>query len=267
MNMNNKQFYKETNETAIEAVFVIPTKTTRRVDFDVTQPEAPETGTPDNETLNLDANLEQRLEAAVLHQVWEDLDKEEWKARNEETRQRAKRLKKQDEWQTETKPAVEPTELDKLMAAAALHAKREQAKKPKAWLPASPEQQQPRLNPKYGYEYVDRKTGHQKATAAEELAAMRQCQKFSKCTATICPLDPNEPLRLETTADRTCTWALEMAKAGPNAQGVQLNIRQAIATVLPSILSSAARYAFRNNMRRAAQKGSKRENVNPLPNR
>ena len=267
--MNSKQFYKENHDTAAEAVFVIPTKTTRRVNFDEKQPEAPETGAPDNETISLDANLEQRLEAAVLHQVWQDLDREETKAINHEKTRRAERLKKQDEWQTEKQPAVTPTELDKLMAAAALHAKREQARKPRAWLPASPEQQQPRLNPQYGYEYIDRKPGHKKATAAEELAAMRQCEKFTKCTATVCPLDPNEPLRTETTADRTCTWALEMAKAGPNAQGVQQNIRQAIAAVLPSILSSAARYAFRANMKRAAQTGSKRDKdkLNPLPNR
>ena len=98
-----------------------------------------------------------------------------------------------------------------------------------------------------------------KATAIQELESMRLCPKFDSCSATICPLDPNWRLRDMTSRDAACTWLLEMARGGPTATCVPVQIRSQVAEVLPAILSSVRMGNLRSAMNRAAKSSSRRD--------
>ena len=67
------------------------------------------------------------------------------------------------------------------------------------------------------------------------------CHKFSKCSATICPLDPDWQLRVLRRDDKTCLNLTEFVKAQSRErfEVQQLEVLyQRIAEVLPAITSS-----------------------------
>lgn len=98
--------------------------------------------------------------------------------------------------------------------------------------------------------------------AQQELEAMRQCPRFSSCSAPICPLDPNWRLRDMVAGDPTCTWLLEIAKGEAMTQDVPGFIRLRVATLLPDLLPSVGLAPLRTAMKRASKTGSRRATAN-----
>lgn len=88
---------------------------------------------------------------------------------------------------------------------------------------------------------------------------MRDCPRFDRCSATVCPLDADWRERVYTKADRTCAWMLEAAK--PNGEAT---IRGALPSrlaeqVLAAIAAVCTRHAhLRRRLEAASSQQSKR---------
>jgi hypothetical protein len=90
---------------------------------------------------------------------------------------------------------------------------------------------------------------------------MRRCPKFNTCAAPLCPLDPDWSKRDMHSGDGSCTWLLEMAKAGPEGQYVPAELRLEVAAALPVMLASVGLAPLRARLKRAALTGSRRANA------
>jgi len=111
------------------------------------------------------------------------------------------------------------------------------------------------LTPTMGPQADSRTSQTAKRTPVEN---MRRCARFDSCSAPICPLDPDWAKRDMLPGDGTCTWLLEIAKAGPESQYVPENIRQDIAEMLPRLLPAVGLAPLRAQIKRAAESGSRR---------
>lgn len=49
---------------------------------------------------------------------------------------------------------------------------------------------------------------------AKEMRPMRECPRYSSCSANICPLDPDWSIRGHVPGDEVCRWLLEAGKPG-----------------------------------------------------
>ena len=77
-----------------------------------------------------------------------------------------------------------------------------------------------------------------------KLSCPRDCPKFNKCNATICPLDKDWRLRVCLREDATCFYLLESVKEGAGAhfEGAQLGmLYESILTVRVDISSAHKR--------------------------
>ena len=69
---------------------------------------------------------------------------------------------------------------------------------------------------------------------------MEECNKFDKCSAPICPLDPDYKLRVHLSEDRVCLYLREYAKKPTQAElkvSVPEDMYKLLASVSDDILS------------------------------
>ncbi len=87
---------------------------------------------------------------------------------------------------------------------------------------------------------------------------MRDCPRFDRCSATVCPLDPQWRERIHRKADRTCAWLLEAAKPAGAATirgALPMGLAAQVLRTLPEIVSRHG--SIRRRLETAATSGSK----------
>lgn len=87
---------------------------------------------------------------------------------------------------------------------------------------------------------------------------MRDCPRFPKCSAPICPLDPDWKLRGHRVDERVCAWLTELAKSGGDTRvTAQLGAETAsrIAELSPAIGDKWP--SIQRAIERAASSGSR----------
>jgi hypothetical protein len=96
------------------------------------------------------------------------------------------------------------------------------------------------------------------AMSAAGDAAMMACPRWQKCSANICPLDPDWRDRSHAPGEPVCGLAQEAVKPGANerlAQYVRTEVLAEVRRVLPEITSRW--YVIRRAVERAATTGSR----------
>lgn len=87
---------------------------------------------------------------------------------------------------------------------------------------------------------------------------MEDCPRWDKCSAPICPLDPDWSKRVHRKGERICLWLTESVKENAKAvfEGAGLaHILQEIQSIAPAIIAS--RHTIRTALERASNTGSK----------
>lgn len=95
-------------------------------------------------------------------------------------------------------------------------------------------------------------------------AVMRACPKFDKCSANVCPLDPDWQLRTHGSGDTMCFYLLEAVKPGSDKRFELCStreLRQQVLAPLPDICSRWS--AFQRAVERAKITGSRLDRVAP----
>ena len=105
---------------------------------------------------------------------------------------------------------------------------------------------------------VRRLVGTAFAYVRPDASSMKRCPKFGSCSAPICPLDKGWSQRSMGKGEAVCIWFREMAKQGPEAQGVPGDIRHEVAEVLPQAIERPGLAPLRASLKRAAKSASKR---------
>jgi hypothetical protein len=94
---------------------------------------------------------------------------------------------------------------------------------------------------------------------------MIACPRYDKCSAPICPLDPDWRLRSHLPGERVCAWSLELSKPGGErrlrAYLCEGNA-SAIVQIAPAIFNHAGA-PLRMALKRASRTGSKLEHHCP----
>jgi hypothetical protein len=101
-----------------------------------------------------------------------------------------------------------------------------------------------------------------------EMRDLPSCPKFSKCSASICPIDALWELRTMRNSESVCFYLLEHAKTDSKArfEGRGLgNLHRRISAALPALLSRWGR--LRRFYERARGSGSRLENSLPAATR
>ena len=99
------------------------------------------------------------------------------------------------------------------------------------------------------------------------LEKMRQCPRFSKCNAPICPLDQEWHKSSMLAEDAVCFFMNEAAKAGAQGRFAlrgHAELFRLVSDATPSII--AANSTIRNRLERAAQSGSRMDRKPPWDN-
>ena len=94
------------------------------------------------------------------------------------------------------------------------------------------------------------------------------CPRWETCSANICPLDPDWPLRTHLDGERVCLYLTELAKPGgkANLRGVLApELVEAIATLAPAISASWHRIEYA--CKRASATGSRITSAKRMRNR
>lgn len=84
------------------------------------------------------------------------------------------------------------------------------------------------------------------------------CPHFDKCSAPICPLDPDWRLRTHLDGERVCFYLIEASKRGgrlPETPALPTEQRQAIVSLYPAIFSAYG--VIRRRLRQTAKTGSR----------
>lgn len=94
--------------------------------------------------------------------------------------------------------------------------------------------------------------------------AIRACPRWGRCSANICPLDPDWRERSHAPGEPVCGLALEAAKSGADerlAGYVSGEVLAEVRRVLPEITSRW--YVIRRAVARAAARGSRMDRLPP----
>jgi len=95
--------------------------------------------------------------------------------------------------------------------------------------------------------------------------ALMACPKFGRCSANVCPLDPDWHLRTHGPGEPICSLALECVKTGSDErlQGVvPADVLEEVRRHLPGLASRT--YVIRRALERAATSGSRLDNFKRL---
>jgi hypothetical protein len=93
---------------------------------------------------------------------------------------------------------------------------------------------------------------------------MKACPKFERCSANICPLDPDWPLRTHGTGDRVCFYLLEAVKNGSEARFKAIPTEDMLQGVLGALPAICSRWAsIRTTVERARTSGSRMDRSPP----
>jgi hypothetical protein len=104
-------------------------------------------------------------------------------------------------------------------------------------------------------------TTDERAQMATTGNPMKACPRYDKCSAPICPLDPDWRLRSHLPGEPVCRWLTELAKPGGERRlrgELSEATASAIVQIAPAILSHAGA-PVRKVIKRASGTGSKLE--------
>jgi hypothetical protein len=94
---------------------------------------------------------------------------------------------------------------------------------------------------------------------------MRACQRFERCSANICPVDPDWRARRHLDGEPACYFLLEAVKDGAEARFQARSIeetRAAVLRVLPDMVSTVG--AIRRAVESARRTGSRMDRQAPV---
>jgi hypothetical protein len=102
------------------------------------------------------------------------------------------------------------------------------------------------------------------------MISMRDCPKFTSCSAPVCPLDPGWRERTQMDSEPVCLYLLELVKDGGMDRvrhGTPDGMAEQVATVLDELGSQQGHAYIRYQLRRAAKTGSRIASGHKLRNR
>jgi hypothetical protein len=98
----------------------------------------------------------------------------------------------------------------------------------------------------------------------KRLAAMMSCPKYERCSAPVCPLDPDWRLRTHGTGDPICFYALEAVKTGSHERFEARTIGGLFQDILRVLPDMSSRWAgIRYTVERAKGTGSRMDREQP----